>query len=306
MNMLGNKLIEWLFETNALRVSSADNPFWYTSGTIGPYYINTHFLYGNEEKANKLLEFIDNKKDEIYNFPIELTNVMWENYEKDAIYKGVIEQLCTFIKDTVGLDEIDYISGGERRDWFFSFLTAKILGKPHLTIYKDLSITEYNNNHVRKVKNIKDIDENENENNSIGDDNVTNIKGKKVLHITDLVTEASSFERSWIPAVKNVGWNIKWSIAIVDRNQGGKELLQRLGVNLYSIVNIEEYTFEKALKLGLINDAQYKMIIDYINDPKGSMRKFLQENPEFLQKSLSMGGKIAERAKLCIEKKIHF
>ena len=285
MDKFGNKLIQWLFATNALRVSSADAPFWYTSGTIGPYYINTHFLYGSEEKANKLLEFIDKSKDEMYTFPIELANVMWENYQSDAVYKGVIDHLCTFIKDTMNMEEIDYISGGERRDWFFSFLPAKILNIPHLTIYKDLSIIEYYNDSVREI-----------------DD----IKGKKVLHITDLVTEASSYERSWIPAIKNVNGDIKWSVTIVDRNQGGKQLLQKLGVDLCSMVNIEKDTFDKALELGLINIEQYKMIKDYINDPKGSMKKFLQENPEFLQKSLSMGGKITERAKLCIEKNIYF
>jgi len=38
-------------------------------GTIGPYYINTHFLYGSEEKANKLLEFIDKEKENILKCP---------------------------------------------------------------------------------------------------------------------------------------------------------------------------------------------------------------------------------------------
>jgi len=63
------KLIKWLFDTNAIRVCPKDKPFWYTSGTIGPYYINTHFLYGSEEKANKLLEFIDKEKENILKCP---------------------------------------------------------------------------------------------------------------------------------------------------------------------------------------------------------------------------------------------
>ncbi|NMB96824.1 MAG: orotate phosphoribosyltransferase, partial [Clostridiaceae bacterium] len=223
MDKFANKLIQWLFATNALKVSRADSPFWYTSGTIGPYYVNTHFLYGSEDKANKLLKFINNSKDEIYTFPVEFTSVIWENYKSDAVYKGVIDQLCTFLKDTVSMDEIDYISGGERRDWFFSFLTAKILDKPHLTIYKDLSVNKYYNGRASVVN---------------------DIKGKKVLHIADLVTEASSYERSWIPAIQKIRGDMKWSIAVVDRNQGGKELLETLGVNLYSMVNIDKETFD--------------------------------------------------------------
>ncbi len=37
------KLIEGLFETDAIKVCPAGKPFWYTSGKIGPYYVNTHF-----------------------------------------------------------------------------------------------------------------------------------------------------------------------------------------------------------------------------------------------------------------------
>jgi len=284
LDILNNKLVQWLFQTDALKVSDANKPFWYTSGTIGPYYINTHFLYGNEEKANKLLDFINNSKDDIYTFPAELTTILWENYNNDLIFKGLIDQICIFIKNTINLDDIDYISGGERRDWFFSFLTAKLLDKPHLTIYKDLSINEYYHNYVSTIN---------------------DLKGKSVLHIADLVTEASSYERAWIPAIKQISGNIKWSVVIVDRNQGGRELLSKLGVILYPMVHIDKGTFDKALNMGLINNDQYNMVINFINDPKNSMKKFLQENPEFLQNSLASGGKIAERAKLCIERNIY-
>jgi len=53
------ELVNWLFNTGAVRVCPEGKPFWYTSGTIGPYYINTHFLYGSERKALELLETID-------------------------------------------------------------------------------------------------------------------------------------------------------------------------------------------------------------------------------------------------------
>ena len=62
--MPNEKLIKWLFETNAFRVCPENEPFWYTSGTIGPYYINTHFLYGSERKAMELLEYIDRVRED--------------------------------------------------------------------------------------------------------------------------------------------------------------------------------------------------------------------------------------------------
>ena len=49
----------YLFETNAVKFCEENNPFWYTSGKIGPYFINTHFLYGSEESAVDFLKFID-------------------------------------------------------------------------------------------------------------------------------------------------------------------------------------------------------------------------------------------------------
>ena len=55
MNIIEKKL----FETQAMKVANPEKPFWYTSGKIGPYFINTHFVYGNEKDAVELLSFID-------------------------------------------------------------------------------------------------------------------------------------------------------------------------------------------------------------------------------------------------------
>ena len=49
----------YLFKTNAIKVCEENKPFWYTSGKIGPYFINTHFIYGSEKDATELLSFID-------------------------------------------------------------------------------------------------------------------------------------------------------------------------------------------------------------------------------------------------------
>lgn len=284
LDIMSEKLLQWLFQTDALRVSQADKPFWYTSGTIGPYYINTHFLYGSEEKASELLDFINKSKDQVCTFPKELTKHLWNNYCNDKIYKELIDNMIVFIKDNIDVSEIDFISGGERRDWFFSYLIAKVLDKPHLTIYKNLDIYEFFKNQVKEMD---------------------NLDGKKILHIADLVTEASSYERAWIPATRNINGHIKWSVVVVDRKQGGKELLGKYGVNLYSMVEIDKVFFEKALNIGLINMEQNKMINDFIDEPNASMRSFLLENTDFLKNALNAGGKEAERAKLCIEKNIY-
>lgn len=284
MSTAYGELVNALFQTKALRVCPENKPFWYTSGTIGPYYINTHFLYGSEEKANKLLTIIDELKDNILECPLKVLELARENYNKESIYRNLMDEMCTYVKKSINLNEVDFISGGERRDWFFSLLAAEMLKKPHITVYKDLTAVVSGNGNVQVAD---------------------NLKGRKVLHVADLITEASSYERAWIPAVKNRGGEIKWSTVVVDRNQGGKEILESKGIESYAMVYIGKQLFDKAVEMGLINKEQYSMILDFIDNPKESMKRFLKQNPRFLTDALNSDEKTRERARLCIEKNIY-
>lgn len=281
MSTSSEKLVKWLFETNAVRVCPQDNPFWYTSGTIGPYYINTHFLYGSEEKANSLLKAIDIEKENKLTCPLKILKITKSNYKSDLIYNGLIDRMVDYIKSSIDLREVDYISGGERRDWFFSLVIADIFKKSHITIYKDLSTVISYKGIVMEIDNIND---------------------KKVLHIADLITEASSYERAWIPAIKSLGGEIKWSVVVVDRKQGGEELLASNGIKSLSMVDIDKGLFEKVLALELINEEQCEMIKNYLDNPKTAMKDFLEKNPQFLKNALRVGEKSIVRARLCIEK----
>ena len=107
-----------LFQTKALKISGTETPFWYTSGTFGPFYINTHFLFGGEEYASKTLDFINENKKDKYDFPGIMTRYALEFYNENDKYKRIVDNLIKLIRDNVNIDEVDYISGGERRDWF--------------------------------------------------------------------------------------------------------------------------------------------------------------------------------------------
>jgi broad specificity phosphatase PhoE/orotate phosphoribosyltransferase len=281
---VSQKLVSWLFETNAIRVGRPESPFWYTSGTIGPYYVNTHYLYGSGEKAEKLLKIIDEEKLDIISCPIKVLDLTRGNYENDLIYRGLIDEMCDFIKKRIDLTKVDCISGGERRDWFFSLIAADILQKPHLTIYKDLTAILSYNDKVREV---------------------TNLNGVKILHIADLVTQASSFERSWIPAVKMRDGSINWSVSVVDRMQGGAEVLHSNNIEQYAMIYIDKKMFDMALDIKVISDEQHKIIVDYLRNPWETMRNFLKEHPEFLKNSLKSDPKTRERAGICIDKDIY-
>ncbi|HPZ06069.1 MAG TPA: orotate phosphoribosyltransferase [Clostridiales bacterium] len=284
MKMPNEKLIKWLFETDAFRVCPENEPFWYTSGTIGPYYINTHFLYGSERKAMELLEYIDRVREDKLKCPERVLAKVEETYAGDPVYRGVIDSLLDFIRDNVDVDDIDYISGGERRDWFFSLLAAKGLGKPHITIYKDLSAVITEKGETRRSD---------------------SVNGGRVLHIADLITKASSYERAWIPAIKNICGQMTCTVVIIDRKQGGAELLESHDVCSFAMVSVDRDFFDKALEMNSISAAQYDMLLKYTADPHGSMKTFLAEHSEFIENAMKSDERTKERARLCIEKGIY-
>ena len=277
-----SNLVSYLFKTNAFKVCPDNKPFWYTSGKIGPYFINTHFLYGSEEEAVEFLSFIDVEKDNKIELPKKVFDRAFAQYNSNNIYKEVIDEMISFINSHINVDEIDYVSGGERRDWFFSNIVAYLLKKPHITIFKDLSTVV-----------------------STADFQDTSVKselnGKKVLHVADLVTAASSYLRAWIPAIQSLGAEIVWSTVVVDRMQGGNDRLRELGINAYSLVQIAPEMFKKALDLGIISEDQNIMLNKFFEDPDGTMRKFLIEHPEFLENALKSDEKTIVRARLCLE-----
>jgi orotate phosphoribosyltransferase len=275
------KITKLLFLTKAIQICPDKKPFFYTSGKIGPYYINTHYLYGSKESAESYLVEIQNHKRDLNSFPTLIYKEAKKQYDSNVIYKTAIDLVVKKITEKADY-EFDYISGGERRDYFFSLLPAAILGKRHLSILKDQTVIQSDN----QFKNSKSL-------------NALEIDGAKVLHIADLITEASSYTRCWIPAIRQVGGSIEQSLSVIDRDQGGKRILSENGISLTSLVKIDRELFVYAKRKGMISENQYVMIVDFIENPDRFMFRFLKENPTYLEEQKALGGKVEERARLC-------
>lgn len=282
-------LMSLLFETNAFKICEENKPFWYTSGKIGPYFVNTHFLYGDQKSSQEFLDFIDvqlesNSKELI---PKNLFEKVLNQYKTNEIFKTVVDSLKSYVEAEIDVNTIDYISGGERRDWYFSIILAYLLKKPHITIYKDLSA----------VVSTYDFEEST---------PVQNLSRKQILHIADLLNTASSYSRAWVPAIKNLEANLVASVVVVDRMQGGDQVLNELGIRSLSLLQIDNTLFEKAKELNIINEAQLDMLNKFTKNPDKCMRDFLVEYPEFLENSLnSEDSKTAKRAKMCKEQNLY-
>lgn len=280
--MMGDSVLSWLFETKAVRVCPEGAPFWYTSGKLGPFYINTHFLYGSQEAAEALLDTIEQAAaGDRLRFGRTVLAAVRAQYEQNAIYRGLMDLLVERARGMA----FDFVSGGERRDFFFSLLIADRLGKPHVSIFKDLQTV---------------CDEAGFE--SACPASEAGLAGKRALHVADLVTEASSYVRAWIPAIEALGAKIGCSLAVVDRDQGGREVLAEAGIPLTTLVKIDPSLFETARTLGVVTEEQLAMVRSFMQDLNGFMRAFLNAHPTFLQEQIALGGKAKERAERCIEK----
>lgn len=275
-----NPIISWLFETDAVRVCPEGQPFWYTSGKLGPFYINTQFLYGSEAAANSLLKTIE---EACAGDKLAFYDKVWADISAQLAACPIYAQLIDLLTEAAAKMDVDFVSGGERRDFFFSMPVAKKLGMGHLSIFKDLSCVYTDKDGVSMPA------------------DQAGLAGKKSVHIADLITVASSYIRAWIPAVEGLGAKIACSLAVVDRDQGGSEILANAGCPLTTLVTIKPELFAQARKLGRVTDAQVALVNAFIADPDKFMHDFLIAHPDFLANEIAKGGKSAQRAELCIQ-----
>lgn len=267
-------ILSYLFETNAIKFCKENESFWYTSGKIGPYFFNSQYVYGGEKDSTEFLNYITEELASInegnsnkLDLPKKLLDKVLEEYNTNKIYNDVINQMKDYIENNIGLNNFEYISGGERRDWYFSIILAHLLNKPHLTVFKDMSA----------ILSTSDFSKTE---------TISDLNGAKVLHLADLITTASSYIKMWVPIINNLNGKMEHSLVIIDRNQGGKDNLKEVGVTSHALATVDKDLFKKALELGVINEKQFNMINKYFDNPDETMKQFLIEHPEFIENSL--------------------
>lgn len=274
------RMTDWLFTTQALNVAPAEHPFWYTSGLLGPYYINTHYLCGGDKAAADLLLLIEDALESPSDGLLRLTRAIQTKLEISSIYQQVIERLTEAARSC----SFDFISGGERRDLFFSLPVALRLNRPHLTILKNG--TAWFQPAADQIALPADT---------------ANLAGQTTLHIADLVTEASSYLRAWLPAVRRLGLSMNDTLAVVDRGQGGFEALAAEQVRLRPLIEISPSFFLRACQAGLINQEQLDQIQAFGLNPLDYTRAYIRRHPDFLSQELAAGGRRWERAQRCLE-----
>lgn len=292
-----------LFQTEALKMADPDQPFWYTSGKLGPFFINTHFLFGSAAEAGVLLQKIEEYCQEPETMTLKVTALCLEQYEQEPVYRSVIDAAVEAFAPLAA--DTDFISGGERRDFFFSLPVAAILNKPHLSCFKDgrtfyaepgQQATEIPVSECSVLKEQQDA--------CSGREGVyesTSLQGHHALHIADIITVASSFFRNWIPQIEGTGARLKHVAAILDRGQGGRERLAAVGATLTVLGTTDTAFFNGAVERGQISSRQAELCLAFLSDPDRYMADFLRDHPGFIEAEINKGGKNRDRAQLALE-----
>ncbi len=283
-------LLKEIIETKALQFAETDKPFWYTAGNFGPYYINTQYLYGSAAEAEVLLREIEAELEWMPSFYYRLLVAVQKQIEMNEIYKKVIDLAVEKLKRSFDLSQVDLISGGERRDYFFSIAIANVLGKPHLSIRKDKStcLHAYENSSgwggtLMQANGYSCIAQ-------------PDLESKRILHIVDIIAKGSSWVQIWLPAVEDLGGKIKFGFAVMDRSQGGLQILAEHGIEAVALEEANSSLFKAAHRVNAISDYQFELATNYLQNPAIFEQDFLRRYPDFLEKEISKGGDAAIKA----------
>lgn len=86
--------------------------------------------------------------------------------------------------------------------------------------------------------------------------------GSKVALIDDVVTTGSSIMKA-VEIIREAGLSLRRVVVFLDREQGGVEVLRRLGINVETILRISDLLIT-LLRHGVIGEEKYIEVMDYL------------------------------------------
>lgn len=277
--------LNYILETNTVKFCN-NKPFWTKKGTLIPYKINTNLLFGSTNDAIELSDFITLSYEQTnkLSIPRNIFIKVLKQYQTNKKYQNFINLCIDKINQLIGESRIDYISGVEKNDWFFSLIIAYLLKKPHISIFKNKSAIVTNSSFTNTLI-------------------INNLEGARILNISSVLNNINKFSKLLIPTLNNLNSQLYWNFSIIDDLRNSYIQLNDFNIeNIYltSILDIIKTAYDKKY----INNATYKLSNNFYNNPNDTMRNFLINHPTFIKKSLSSSN--SKAAKLCIEKHIYF
>lgn len=150
-------------------------------------------------------------------------------------FKDIIDLYAENIKKQIGPKNFDRIAGIPIAGIPFASQVAFNLRKPFLYVRRGIKL----HGRERRVEGIL-------------------VSGDRVLLIDDLVTTGLSLKES-AEAVRAEGGVVMNAIAFLDREEGGKELLEKNGVKLHALLRISEIV-DTLAEMGTLDEESLKTI----------------------------------------------
>src|SRR5512136_650267 len=158
-------------------------------------------------------------------------------------FPDAFRKICDFyaeqITNNVGLKNFDRVAGVPLAGIPFASQIAYNLGKPFLYVRKGIRL----HGRKRRVEGILS-------------------SGDRVLLVDDLVTTGLTLNRA-AKAVRAEGGVVKEAIALLDREEGGKEKLEKNGIKLYSLLRMSEVA-NTLFEIEAIDEESRKTILKQI------------------------------------------
>jgi orotate phosphoribosyltransferase len=154
-------------------------------------------------------------------------------------FRDICEFYVQTITEKIGIKNFDRITGIPVAGIPFASQVAYIMKKPFLYVRKDAKL----HGRERRVDGIL-------------------VSGDRVLLVDDLVTTGITLKKA-AEAVRAEGGVVTQAVSFLDRQEGGKELLEKEGITLNSLLNISEIA-QTLYEMGTIEEESLKTIFKQI------------------------------------------
>lgn len=252
-------LIESLVRNRALEFrTSAETPlFWYAANEPGPFYVNAHRLCGGID-ADQVLESlgeISHSAQSIESKAWGIYEILNSLYDSSTDYQACIRLLVERVTAVVQAFGSQLISGGERKDWFFSTQVARTLRLPHVFLFKKAGDITYDPS----------------------SQSYPHTRGKKVLHVADMIHNATSYFDNWQPRLRAIGAHFDATVSVVARGTLGLQRLNDAGLTASACLTIDIDTIRYAFAHSLLGAFALNEITEYMSDKDQWLRAIFRD-----------------------------
>jgi len=154
-------------------------------------------------------------------------------------FKFITDVYINMIEDELGLNAFDRIAGVPTSGIPFAAVVAFGLEKPFLYVRKETKL----HGRERRVEGIL-------------------APGDRVILLDDLITTGKTLSDA-VKAVRAEGGEVEHAFVLIDREEGGREVLEEVGVQLHALLTVRELA-ELLLDMGVIEEEQYELILKQI------------------------------------------